>query len=135
MTRGQRNHNPLNIRRSDRTRWLGQLRQQHDREFVQFQSDLFGFRAAFRILHTYITLHHLHTLQEIIYRWAPPEDGNNTVSYIATVSERSGIRPAERLEWGDQTALVAIVCAMAYVESRMTDIDVGIVQRAYLLAC
>lgn len=102
---------------------------------MQFQSDLFGFRAAFRILHTYIKLYHLHTLKEIIYRWAPPEDGNNTVSYIATVSERCGIRPLERLEWENETALVAIVCAMAYVESRMTDLDMGIVKRAYLLAC
>lgn len=135
MTRGQRNHNPLNIRRSDRTRWLGQLKQQRDREFVQFQSDLFGLRAAFRILHTYIKLHHLHTLKDIIFRWAPPEDGNNTLSYINTVSERSGIRPFELLDWDNEAALVAIVCAMAFVESRMTDIDVELVKRAYLLAC
>lgn len=134
MTRGERNHNPLNIRRSDKTRWLGQTCRQTDREFVQFQSDLFGFRAAFRILRTYIRLHHLNTLRLIIYRWAPPEDGNNTESYLATVSERAQVRPGAPLAFEDEATLVAIVCAMAYVESHMTDLDIGLVKRAYLLA-
>ena len=38
MTRGERNQNPLNIRRSEKTRWLGQAKRQCDREFVQIQS-------------------------------------------------------------------------------------------------
>ena len=134
MTRGERNNNPLNIRRSDKTRWLGQTRRQHDKEFVQFQSLLFGFRAAFRILRTYIKLHHLTTLHDIIYRWAPPEDGNNTLSYIDIVSERSMVKPCEQLTFEDEQKMVAIVCAMAWVESRMGNIDVGLVKRAYQLA-
>ena len=134
MTRGERNNNPLNIRRSDKTRWLGQTRRQHDKEFVQFQSLLFGFRAAFRILRTYIKLHHLTTLHDIIYRWAPPEDGNCTDSYIAIVSERSQVKPYEQLSFENEQAMVAIVCAMAWVESHMADLDVGLVKRAYLLA-
>lgn len=134
MTRGERNHNPLNIRRNEKTRWLGQAKRQCDREFVQFQSDLFGFRAAFRILRTYIKLHELTTLKDIIYRWAPPEDGNNTLSYIDIVSERSMVKPCEQLTFEDEQKMVAIVCAMAWVESRMGNIDVRLVKRAYLLA-
>ena len=134
MTRGERNQNPLNIRRSEKTRWLGQAKRQCDREFVQFQRLLFGFRAAFRILRTYIKLHGLTTLKDIIYRWAPPEDGNNTLSYIDIVSERSMVKPCEQLTFEDEQKMVAIVCAMAWVESRMDDIDVGLVKRAYLLA-
>jgi hypothetical protein len=134
MTRGERNHNPLNIRRNKKTRWLGQAKRQCDREFVQFQSLLFGFRAAFRILRTYIKLHELTTLKDIIYRWAPPEDGNNTLSYIDIVSERSMVKPCEQLTFEDEQKMVAIVCAMAWVESRMGNIDVGLVKRAYLLA-
>ena len=34
----------------------------------------------------------------------------------------------------DEQKMVAIVCAMAWVESRMGNIDVGLVKRAYLLA-
>lgn len=134
MTRGQRNHNPLNIRRSPRTRWLGQCTEQHDREFVQFRSDLFGLRAAFRILRTYICLHHLDTLRLIIYRWAPPEDGNNTESYIATVSERSNVPPGKHLTFDERETLIDIVAAMAVVESRMGEIDRELMRKAYELA-
>ncbi|MCH5176061.1 MAG: structural protein P5 [Prevotellaceae bacterium] len=134
MTRGQRNHNPLNIRLSKGTRWLGQCTRQYDREFVQFQSDLFGFRAAFRIMRTYIRLHHLHTLRLIIYRWAPPEDGNNTETYLATVSERSRVPAGKQLTFEDEDELIEIVAAMALVESRMADIDRELLRKAYRLA-
>ena len=133
-TRGQRNHNPLNIRRSPRTRWLGQSPTQHDREFVQFQCDLFGLRAAFRILRTYICLHNLCTLRLIIYRWAPPEDGNNTESYIDAVSRRSHVRENQHLTFDDEDALVAIVAAMAQVESGTFYADTDLLRKAYRLA-
>lgn len=134
QTRGERNHNPLNIRRSDGTRWLGQCPKQHDREFVQFQSDLFGFRAAFRILRTYFRLQNIDTLRGIIYRWAPPEDGNNTESYIATVSRWTNIAPNKHLTFEDKEALVAIVAAMAQVESHVMIVDTDILRKAYELA-
>ena len=134
MTRGERNHNPLNIRRNDRTRWLGQKPRQVDREFVQFQSDLFGLRAAFRILHTYLHLYGLCSLRQVIYRWAPPEDGNNTETYISCVAERSGVRPGAYLQWTDEDALIDIVTAMAWVESRMVFTNRDLVRQAYRLA-
>ena len=134
MTRGQRNHNPLNIRRSDRTHWMGQKAKQTDREFVQFQSDLFGLRAAFRILRTYLCLYGLCTLRQVICRWAPPEDGNNTEAYIDCVAERSGVRPDAFLEWANADKLIDIVTAMAWVESRMKLTDRDLVRQAYLLA-
>ena len=134
LTRGERNHNPLNIRLSPKTRWLGQNPRQYDREFVQFQSDLFGFRAAFRIMRTYIRLHQLDTLRLIIYRWAPPEDGNNTESYIATVSRRSNVMPNQHLTFEDEDELIAIVAAMAEVESHIQNVDVELLRKAYLLA-
>jgi len=134
MTRGQRNHNPLNIRRSKGTHWLGEAKHQTDREFVRFRCDLMGFRAAFRILRTYIQLHHLTTLKLIIYRWAPPEDGNCTASYLYTVSERSHIRQSQELTYENEDALIAIVRAMAWVESHMSNIDPNLLHQAYLLA-
>lgn len=134
MTRGERNHNPLNIRKSPRTKWLGQCEEQHDREFVQFKSDLFGFRAAFRVLRSYLKLQHLVNLRQIIYRWAPPEDGNNTESYLQTVSQRSKVMPALPLTFESETELVAIVIAMAWVESGMTDVNPELVRKAYQMA-
>ena len=134
LTRGGRNCNPLNIRRSAGNRWLGQCTRQHDREFVQFESDLFGFRAAFRILRSYMRVQGLCTLRDIIYRWAPPEDGNNTESYVAMVSERSGVAPGRVLAFEDKEALVGIVGAMAWVESRMANVDRELLGKAYELA-
>ena len=133
MIRRESNHNPLNIRRDERTRWLGQRRKQHDHEYVQFQSDLFGFRAAFRILRSYIQVQGLCNLKEILHRWAPPEEGNNTRSYIETVSERSHVMPQAPLSFKDEATMVAIVCAMAWVENHLENLDVEMVKQAYLL--
>lgn len=134
MTRGQRNNNPLNIRRSSATRWLGQQTRQLDRDFVQFRALLFGLRAAFRIMRTYITLHHLGTLRLVIYRWAPPEDGNDTESYLRTVCGMTGLLPSQPLDFDDEQTLTAVVKAMAWVESRMQLDDNELIHQAYLLA-
>ena len=134
MTRGQRNNNPLNIRRSSATRWLGQQTRQLDRDFVQFRALLFGLRAAFRIMRTYITLHHLGTLRLVIYRWAPPEDGNDTESYLRTVCNMTGLLPSQPLDFDDEQTLTAVVKAMAWVESRMQLDDNELIHQAYLLA-
>ena len=134
MTRGQRNHNPLNIRRESGTHWLGQSRQQRDKEFVQFEADLFGLRAAFRILRSYLTVHDLQTLRQVIYRWAPPEDGNATRTYVELVAQYTDISPDALLRWGDKQKLISIVKAMAWIESRMENIDNGLLDQAYELA-
>ena len=133
-TRGERNCNPLNIRRSAATRWLGQATRQTDREFVQFRALLFGLRAAFRILRTYIRLHRLDTVRLIVYRWAPPEDGNNTEAYIRAVCQRARTDPAQPLSFADEAAMTALVRAMAWVESHMELTDDALLHQAYLLA-
>lgn len=133
MTRGERNNNPLNIRRSAKTRWMGQSKRQRDREFVQFISRLFGYRAAFRILRTYIRHYGLTTLAQLIGRWAPVEDGNDTKSYVRVVSERSGVEPGRQIAYDDRDALVAVVVAMAWVESAIVE-EREVVEQAYDLA-
>lgn len=84
-TRGIRNCNPANIRRG--CNWKGLLRQQKDREFCQFVTMKWGIRALLVTLRTYVVKHHLHTVREIITRWAPPSDGNNTEKYIEFVEK------------------------------------------------
>ena len=134
MTRGQRKHNPLNIRRARGTRWLGQEKTQRDREFVQFTCDLMGYRAALRILRTYIKLYNLTSLRAIIYRWAPPEDGNHTTQYINMVSDTSGIEKADVLDFDDEDQMVKLVAGMARVESGIKSPDMHILHEAYRLA-
>lgn len=84
-TRGIRNNNPANIRRG--CNWKGLAEKQTDREFCQFVTMTWGVRALLITLRTYVIKHHLHTVREIITRWAPPSDGNNTEKYIKFVED------------------------------------------------
>lgn len=84
-TRGIRNNNPANIRRG--CNWKGLTEKQTDKEFCQFTTMTWGVRALLITLRTYVVKHHLHTIREIITRWAPPSDGNNTEKYIEFVED------------------------------------------------
>ena len=84
-TRGIRNNNPANIRRG--CNWKGLAKVQTDKEFCQFVSMSWGVRALLVTLRTYVVKHHIHTVREIITRWAPPSDGNNTEKYIEFVEK------------------------------------------------
>ena len=88
MTRGQRNNNPLNIRHG-KSRWEGRTRVQTDAEFVTFKSMAYGYRAAWKLMETYrlrlMQAGMSYTLENIIHRWAPPEDNNDTQAYLRTV--------------------------------------------------
>lgn len=115
LPRGLRNHNPLNIRKSS-VCWQGMATVQSDKSFVTFVSNEYGYRAAFRILHTYITKHGLNTINSIIRRWAPPSE-NNTTKYIKTVVEHSGIDPIAKIYHTNKEHMVRIVSAMSFVEN------------------
>lgn len=80
MTRGIINNNPLNIRRG--SRWIGLKSIQLDKSFCQFESDIYGIRAALVCLRTYHYKYRCNTLREVISRWAPASDGNNVNNYI-----------------------------------------------------
>ena len=129
--RGLRNHNPLNIRKSS-TRWQGMSAVQADRSFVTFISNEWGYRAAFRILHTYITKYKLCTIKDIIARWAPPSE-NNTRMYTLTVVERSCIDEQARIYHTNKEYMVKIVMAMSYVENGVPAVKTE-VEKGYELA-
>ena len=86
LPRGIRNCNPLNIRKSS-SRWKGLARRQTDRSFFQFKEMKWGYRAAFIILRRYYNEHHLLTIEDIINRWAPPNENNSKAyaNYVATM--------------------------------------------------
>ena len=82
MSRGIKNNNPLNIRRST-DRWEGALIEQTDKSFVQFKSMAYGYRAAWKVLESY--WNHFHrtgqpfTPSTLIGRWAPPEENDTQI--------------------------------------------------------
>ena len=134
MNRGQRNNNPLNIRRS-RSRWLGRREIVTDKEFEEFTTMAYGYRAAWKLMDTYrLRLRQedkSFTLENIIHRWAPPEDGNDTSAYVRTVIRLIDYKVAGREVLPSPTSqagyriFARILAAMTCVECgiAMTEVD------------
>ena len=118
QARGLRNNNPLNIIKSPRISWQGEVKPSTDRNFAQFETMGYGCRAALKLLNTYYHKHRCVTLSMIIRRWAP-ESENNVRAYIQTVSQLTGIGPHTLLppmKEETREIWVKIVLAMATVE-------------------
>lgn len=113
MSRGRRNNNPLNIRRT-KDKWKGMSDIQSDSAFVQFDHVIYGFRAAFRIIKNNISS--CNTIRKIITRWAPPTE-NFTKDYIKFVSQRLGYNPDAIISYSDIDLMVELVYSLAYYES------------------
>ena len=112
--RGLRNNNPLNIERTGDC-WRGMSHEQRDPRFVQFVAPEWGIRAAVVILRNYQKRYHLHTLTEILHRYAPTNE-NHTKLYIERVSNRAGIRPDTPLDLTDRVLVSRLIEAMWCVE-------------------
>lgn len=117
--RAIRNNNPLNLRRSA-DKWLGMSANQSDPHFVQFDSVLYGFRAAIVNMATHISKDSRillpTTISSEITRWAPPSE-NNSIAYIQQVCSITHLRYDKILRIEDKPTIVAVIQAMAYVES------------------
>jgi len=114
VPRGIRNNNPLNIRYNTGNCWVGQTGS--DGQFCKFSSPKYGVRAAVKILFKYAGKDKNTTIQEIIIRWAPWSDGNNTYAYIATVCNDIGMHPADTIDVRDSATVVRLLYSMAKVE-------------------
>ena len=90
-SRGLRNNNPGNIRRSGDA-WLGLAAEQTDAEFFVFDHAIYGLRAMARIFKNYQSRHGLKSIRELISRWSPPSE-NETDDLVRAVSRRTGIDP------------------------------------------
>ena len=115
MPRGLRNNNPLNIRIST-DKFVGEVRPSQDKAFKQFDTMAHGYRAAFRVLRTYINNYKCDTIRKIISRWAPATE-NDTLAYVMTVSDRAGISPDAPILADNREMMIRIVAAMSFVEN------------------
>lgn len=89
-TRGIRNNNPFNIRRSDNS-WRGKIRISGDKDFEQFISLDYGLRAGFLLLRNAYLNKGYDTPREILYRYAPPKDNNDTSAYLRFIVEDTSL--------------------------------------------
>lgn len=123
--RAVRNNNPLNIIRS-KSQWQGMMpnslmtrEQAREDHFVVFTSPPYGFRAAGIILLHYEIGYHLVTIPQIIARWAPEKDHNDTAAYIARVEYETGF-PADKI-----IDLTKVTEEFAPVMKAMSTVEVG----------
>lgn len=115
-SRGLRNCNPLNIRRTADL-WQGLSERQPDPEFYSFRSMAWGYRAAFIVLRTYCHKYDINTIERIVNRWAPPEDNNDTEVYIQKVCILTGFARDMPLNPYNPSHMAPLVAAMSRVEN------------------
>lgn len=125
MSRGLKNNNPGNIR-IDNCKWLGEVQPSQDKEFKQFQTMGWGYRAMFHLINNYSRLHGCNTVRKIITRWAPPTE-NDTEAYIAAVCRDSHILPDVVITTTNKKCMIPIIAAMSRVENGVPAVmqDVG----------
>lgn len=115
MSRGLRNCNPGNIRRSG-VRYKGEVQPSRDPAFKQFERMAWGYRAIFMLLHTYRVRHGLRTVETMIARWAPPTE-NHTRQYIRYVADAMGVASDEPLDTLDAATMLPFASAISEVEN------------------
>lgn len=113
QSRGIRNNNPGNIKKSS-TKWKGAVGD--DGTFVKFATPEDGIRALARIIRVYNEQHGLHTIEQIIHRWAPRSE-NETQKYVNFVSKKIGKNPKEPLNLKNHTDFARLISAIIQFEN------------------
>ncbi|WKV16816.1 internal virion protein with endolysin domain [Escherichia phage PH1061] len=111
-TRGVRNANPGNIRKS-KDQWEGAIGD--DGAFVIFDSPESGVRALAKNLQSYGRQGY-DSIEKIINRWAPPNE-NDTQSYIDSVVSATGIPATQSLDLSDPDTLSSLAQAISFHET------------------
>jgi hypothetical protein len=115
VPRGVRNNNPGNIRLGQA--WKGLALEQTDSAFCQFTSMAYGTRAIASIMYTYLRKYGLNTVNQIIHRWAPPEDLNDTSAYVAYVCGVLDVGPDEPIDVTNKDVMAKLIRAIVTQEN------------------
>jgi len=105
--RGLRNNNPGNIEASSANPWEGQAGS--DGRFAKFETPEHGIRALGKNLLSYQRQGY-DTVSEIVNRWAPASDGNDTDAYIKALCGALGIGANDQVDMSNPRTLAAL-CA------------------------
>ncbi|MBI1679456.1 hypothetical protein EMG93_00575 [Escherichia coli] len=112
--RGIRNNNPGNLEYSKTNQWVGQTGD--DGRFAKFETPEHGIRALGRNLLSY-QRQGIDTVNDIINRWAPPSDNNNTDAYIQAVCAQLGVTPDQPLDASNPETLKALCASIIQHEN------------------
>lgn len=120
----QRNHNPLNIRKTKAgsERWNGEVSSPN--AFAKFTSPQLGLRAGmFLLRRVYFNTNKLTSVDAILNKWAPVADNSVDAvnNYVTFVSNALNVAPREPLNIDtSDSQLIAMAKAMASVEGGPT---------------
>ncbi|TNV22126.1 hypothetical protein FH968_04425 [Buttiauxella sp. B2] len=112
--RGIENNNPGNLEFSRSNPWEGQTGS--DGRFAKFETPEHGIRALGRNLISYQRQGY-DTVSDIITRWAPPEDNNDTAAYIKAVCDQIGATPDQKLDVSNPDTLKKLSAAIIHHEN------------------
>lgn len=130
MSRGLRNNNPGNIRHS-KDKWQGMRAEQTDKDFVQFVSMEYGYRAMIKMLQSYKRKWGCNTIKDMIYRWCPDGDGNNNSAlYVKMVCEDLQVPSTFEIDVNDAGLMTIFVGAMSKVENGV-EADLNVIRKAW----
>lgn len=115
LPRGIRNNNPGNIRASGDA-WQGATGKDSG-DYLQFETPEMGLCAMAINLKNQQAKNGLNTVQDIITKYAPPEDNNPTGKYIMTVANSLGVKPDEKINLQDPETLATMMQAIIKVEN------------------
>jgi len=130
-TRGLRNNNPGNIRKTA-TDWRGEV-VGSDSAFETFATPEAGIRALAVLLRNYQRKYGLRTVRAIITRYAPPSE-NNTESYVSAVARRLNVGADQPINLEDSATLSALVQAVIKHENGVQPYTVAMIAGAVAAA-
>ncbi len=128
--RGIRNNNPMNIEYGD-DHWQGLTGS--DGRFAVFKDMKWGVRAATVILINYQRKYKLETIQDLIFRWAPPHE-NASDSYADAVASHVGVDVLQKVDVLDPAIMLPMLKAMITVENGKNPIDDSVILDGMQLA-
>lgn len=134
--RGIRNHNPGNIKFSERNGWVGKLAYMPVREatFERFDTAENGLRAMAKLLRNYMVKHKCDTVAKIVGRWAPPHE-NMTSKYARAVAHPVSGGDVDAKLVADEGTLVELMDAMITQEVGRHSYSRGQLEGAAKAAC
>lgn len=112
--RGIDNNNPGNLEFSKSNPWEGQTGS--DGRFAKFETPEHGIRALGRNLISYQRQGY-DTVSDIINRWAPPEDNNDTEAYIKAVCAQVGVSADQKIDVSNPDTLKKLSAAIIHHEN------------------
>lgn len=121
---GIRLNNPGNIRYNQHNRFIGLADPPQEKGFCRFTEPKYGIRAIMVVIRNYMRNYNLRSIVQIITRYAPPEDNNNTSKYIKDVSHLIAVQikyreqyfPVTQPLWWSSSIFLELIRAIMLIE-------------------